>query len=195
MLRDAVRAATPLGLKAKEFMEKGALVPDEVVIGIVSERLKQKDALSGFVLDGFPRTCEQAESLDSSLKNLGIPLDLAIYFKTSLAVIIRRLSGRRICSKCGKTYHMTNFKPKVQGICDDCGADLMQRPDDREEAIENRLKVYEKQTSPLIDYYKKKKNLAEVSGDMEVSELNHALDELFRKKGLGAGIVKDSKRA
>ena len=188
MLREALRAATPLGLKAKEYMEKGGLVPDEIVIGIVSERLKEKDAQAGFILDGFPRTREQAESLDNSLKGLQLPLDLAVYFKTSPAVIIKRLSGRRICSKCGRTYHRVNFKPKVQDICDDCRGDLMQRPDDREEVIENRLKAYEKQTAPLIDYYQKKKLLAEVSGDLEVDALNRALTDLFHKKGLDSGV-------
>ena len=192
MLREALRASTPLGLKAKEYMEKGALVPDEVVIGIVGERLKKKDTQKGFVLDGFPRTSEQAESLDRSLKELGMPLDLAVYFKTSLPVIIRRLSGRRICSKCGHTYHITNFKPKTDGICDRCGADLMQRPDDREEAISNRLKVYDAQTAPLIDYYKKKKFLAEVPGDLEVDALSKALTKLLAEKGLDArSAVKD----
>ena len=186
MLRDSLRAATPLGLKAKEYMEKGALVPDQVVIGVVRERLKKKDTQKGFILDGFPRTSEQAESLDGTLKDLGMPLDLALYFKTSLQVVIRRLSGRRICSKCGHTYHVVNFRPKVEGLCDLCRGDLMQRPDDREEAIENRLKVYEKQTAPLIDYYKKKKFLAEVSGDLEVDDLKKALAEIFRKKGLDA---------
>lgn len=186
MLREALRAGTPLGLKAKTFMDQGGLVPDDVVIGIVGERLKKADAQAGFVLDGFPRTKEQAESLDRMLQDMKMPLDLAVYFKTSKAVIIRRLSGRRICAKCGHTYHMTNFRPKVQGICDECRGELMQRPDDREEAIENRLVVYEKATAPLIDYYKKKGSLAEVSGDLEVDPLNEALEELFRKKGLGA---------
>ena len=186
MLREALRASTPLGLRAKAYMEKGGLVPDEIVIGIVRERLSKKDARTGFVLDGFPRTSQQAESLDATLKEIGMPLDLAAYFKTSLAVIIRRLSGRRICSKCGRTYHLVNFRPRIEGVCDDDGADLMQRPDDREEVIEKRLAAYEKQTAPLIDYYKKKKILAEVSGDLEVDELNRALEELFRKKGLGA---------
>jgi len=186
MLREALREGTPQGLKAKAFMEKGGLVPDEIVIGIVRERLSKKDAKSGFILDGFPRTSQQAESLDKMLTELSMPLDISIYFKTSLAVIIRRLSGRRVCSKCGKTYHMTNFRPKVQGVCDVCSADLMQRPDDREEVIENRLKEYEKQTAPLIDYYKKKKILAEVSGDLEVEPLNVELEMLFRKKGLQA---------
>lgn len=193
MLREALRSATPLGLKAKAYMEKGGLVPDDIVIGIVRERLSKRDAGKGFILDGFPRTSQQAQSLDETLSDLRMPLDLAIYFKTSLAVIIRRLSGRRICSKCGKTYHLVNFKPRMQGICDDCGSDLMQRPDDREEVIENRLKAYEKQTAPLIDHYKKKKVLSEVSGDLEVDDLNKALEELFRKKGLGSRIGAENK--
>ena len=195
MLREALRAATPLGLKAKSYIEKGGLVPDDVVIGIVRERLSKKDAKQGFILDGFPRTSQQAESLDVMLSDLGMPADLALYFKTSLPVIIRRLSGRRICSKCGKTYHLVNFKPKVQGICDECGGELIQRPDDREEVIENRLKEYEKQTAPVIDHYKKKNILAEVSGDLEVKELNDALEVLFRKKGLVASGSKDKSRA
>jgi adenylate kinase len=184
MLREALRAGTAQGLKAKEYMDKGALVPDEVVIAIVRERLGKPDAKRGYILDGFPRTPAQAESLDAMLKELGMPLDLALYFKTSLSVIIRRLSGRRICSKCGKTYHLVNFKPKMQGICDVCGADLMQRADDREEVIKERLVAYEKQTAPLIDYYKKKKTLAEVDGDLEVDPLAEELEKLFAKKGL-----------
>ncbi len=184
MLREALRAGTPLGLKAKSYMERGGLVPDDVVIGIVGERLKQADAQKGFVLDGFPRTKEQAVSLDRMLTDMKMPLDLVIDFETTLGVIIRRLSGRRICAKCGRTYHMTNFRPKTEGVCDDCKGQLMQRPDDREEAIENRLKVYEKATAPLIDYYDGKGNLAKVSGDLEVEPLNAALEELFRKKGL-----------
>ena len=192
MLREALRAGSPLGLKAKAYMEKGGLVPDEVVIGIVAERLKKKDAQAGFILDGYPRTSEQAQSLDTMLTQSDLPLDLAIYFKTSVNVVIKRLSGRRVCSKCGRTYHLVNFKPKVEGICDDCRGELIQRPDDREEVILNRLKEYEKQTAPLIEYYRKKKLLAEVSGDLEVNELNQAMKELFRKKGLGVrSAVKD----
>jgi adenylate kinase len=186
LLREALRAGTPEGLKAKEFMDKGGLVPDAVVIAIVRERLAKSDAKRGFILDGFPRTREQAESLDAMLKELGMPLDVSIYFKTNRPVIIARLSGRRICSKCGKTYHMVNFKPKVQGICDVCGGDLMQRPDDREEVIENRLLAYEKQTAPLIDYYKNKKTLSEVSGDLDVEPLNCALEAIFDKRGIEA---------
>lgn len=184
MLREALREGTALGLKAKTFMEKGALVPDEVVIGIVGERLTKKDCRGGFVLDGFPRTVEQAESLDRMLTELTMPLDLAVDFKTSKDVIIRRLSGRRVCSKCGQTYHMTNFRPKIENVCDKCGGDLMQRADDRIEAIENRLKIYHDTTEPLIHYYRKKKILSEISGDLEVKELNEELKKLFEKKGV-----------
>ncbi len=194
MLREALRSASPLGLKAKEYMEKGALVPDEVVIALVKERLEKNDAKKGFILDGFPRTCEQAESLDRTLGSLKMPVDSAVYFKTSVQVIIRRLSGRRICGKCGKTYHLTNFKPKADGVCDVCGSALVQRPDDKEEAIENRLKVYEKQTAPLIGYYQAKGVLAEISGDWEVAEVGRALEDLFKKKGLLAGSGSKDKR-
>ena len=189
MLREALKAGSPLGLKAKAYMEKGALVPDEVVIGLVSERLSKADAKKGFILDGFPRTPEQAESLDQTLKKLRMPLDLVLYFKTSVTVVIRRLSGRRVCAQCGKNFHLTNFKPKVEGLCDVCGGKLFQRPDDKEETIENRLEVYEHQTKPLIEYYKKKKFLVEVSGDMEVRPLNVDLMDLFQKKGLLTAAV------
>lgn len=184
MLREALKKGTPLGLKAKEYMENGKLVPDEVVIGLVSERLLKKDAEKGFILDGFPRTVEQAKELAKEVKKLNMPLTAVLYFKTSLPVIIRRLSGRRVCQNCGKNYHMTNFRPKADGVCDVCGGRLIQRPDDREETIENRLKVYEKETSPLIDYYKKENLLQEVSGDLDVKELSVHLNQMFEKKGL-----------
>lgn len=186
MLREAIRQGLPAGLKAKEFMDRGDLVPDQLVIDLVAERLKRDDAKNTFILDGFPRTREQAESLDKKLAELKMSLDLVLYFKTSLAVTIRRLSGRRICGQCGKNFHLTNFKPKVEGICDACGGKLVQRPDDREEAIEERLKVYEKLTAPLIEYYRKKGNLAEVSGDLEVEPLNTVLHKLFKKNAAQA---------
>jgi adenylate kinase len=178
MLRDAVRQEKPLGLRAKEFMDKGFLVPDDIVISLVAERLKG-DARNGFILDGFPRTPEQGESLDKTLHDHEMPLDLAIYFRTSLPMIVKRLSGRRICGACGKNYHMTNFRPKVEGVCDACGSKLVQRPDDHEDVLEDRLRVYERQTAPLIDYYSKKKTLAEVDGDLDVPPLIAILKELF----------------
>lgn len=189
MLREAIRAATPLGLKAKEFMEKGGLVPDEVVIALVAERLGKTDARKGFILDGFPRTAEQARRLDEKIKELGLPLSLVVYFKTSVAVIVQRLSGRRVCSTCGRNFHLVNLRPKQEGLCDYCGGKLVERPDDKVETIEKRLKVYEKQTAPLIDYYRKKNLLAEVSGDLDVQDLNVRLMELFQKKGLLAWKV------
>ncbi|OIO39503.1 MAG: adenylate kinase [Candidatus Omnitrophica bacterium CG1_02_49_16] len=184
MLREALKAATPLGLKAKQYMEKGALVPDEVVIALVSDRLSGADAKNGFILDGFPRTPEQAESLDEKLIKLKMPLEVVLYFKTSPAVVVHRLSGRRVCSQCGKNYHLTNFKPKVGGVCDVCGGRLFQRPDDKEETIDHRLKVYAKQTKPLIEYYDRKNILCEISGDLEVRAMNAVLMDLFQKKGL-----------
>jgi adenylate kinase len=184
MLREAVKTGASLGLKAKEYMDQGGLVPDEIVIGLVADRLSRPDAKKGFILDGFPRTPEQAKSLDEKLGELKMPLDRVLYFKTSLAVIIRRLSGRRVCGQCGRNFHLTNLKPKVDGICDACGSRLVQRPDDKEETIEHRLSVYEKQTAPLIDYYQKKGSLTEVAGDLEVRELNlQIMDVLKRKAG------------
>lgn len=184
MLREAIRQSTPLGVKAKEYMDSGQLVPDELVIAMVEERLVKADAKKGYILDGFPRTVEQARKLDESLAKIGMPLHIVLYFKTTKPVIMRRLSGRRICGQCSKNYHMTNFRPKVEGVCDACSGKLVQRPDDKEEAIEKRLQVYEAQTSPLIDYYQKKKNLSEVSGDLEVAPLREILEDLFVKKGL-----------
>ena len=180
MLREAVKAGTQLGLEAKSFMEKGALVPDAVVIGLVGERLKRPDVQKGFMLDGFPRTPEQAESLDKTLVTLKMPIDHVIYFRTSQKVVITRLSGRRVCQKCGKIFHVVNFKPKKDGVCDACSSTLFQRPDDREETVLNRLQVYEKQTAPLIDYYTHKGLLREVSGDLEVNELNAVLKKILK---------------
>lgn len=188
MLREAQKTASALGVKAKEYMDKGLLVPDELVIALVEERLAKPDAQKGFILDGFPRTPEQAKSLDASLSKLKMPVDFVLYFKTSLEVIIRRLSGRRVCSQCGRTFHLTNFKPKVEGVCDSCNGKLVQRPDDKEETIKKRLSVYEEQTAPLIEYYKKTDVLSQVSGDLEVDDLNVVLDKLFRSKGF-AGVT------
>lgn len=181
MLREALKAASPLGLKAKAYMEKGLLVPDDLVIALVKERLSRPDARKGFILDGFPRTPDQAKALDASLKELGMPLSVVFYFKTSLPVVLRRLTGRRVCGKCGKNYHTQNFKPKTDGFCDVCGGKLIQRPDDREETIKNRLEVYDKETFPLIDYYKKQRLLEEIPGDLEVKELNLVLVGRLKK--------------
>lgn len=184
MLREALKNATALGVKAKEFMDRGDLVPDQIVIELVKERLHKPDAEHGFILDGFPRTAEQAESLCEMLEEIRMPLGVAIYFPTTLGMIQRRLGGRRVCGGCGKTYHMTNFRPKKEGVCDVCGKGLVQRSDDHEDAIAHRLEVYEKQTAPVIEYYKKRNLLEEASGDLDVPELTEILDKVFKRRKL-----------
>ena len=179
ILRESVKLAQPLGLKAKSYMDKGELVPDEIVTDIVVERLKKDDTKDGYILDGFPRTLKQAEDLDEALKRAASATDMVIYFATSPAVAIERLSGRRVCKSCGFNYHVKNIPPKKEGICDKCGGSLFQRPDDKEETVRNRLKVYEDQTKPLIDHYVKKGLLKRVSGDMGVDELFKVLSKIF----------------
>lgn len=179
MLRESIKAALPLGLKAKAYMDKGELVPDEVVIGLVADRIKKPDAARGFILDGFPRTVKQAVGLDEALAQLSYSLDMVIYFDTSAEVAIERLSGRRVCKTCGFNYHLKNIPPKKAGICDKCGGTLFQRPDDKEDTVKNRLKVYEDQTKPLVDYYMKKGILKKVSGDLGVDHLFEVLSKVF----------------
>ena len=179
ILRESVKAGLPLGLKAKAFMDKGALVPDEIVTGIVAERLKEPDTRKGFILDGFPRTVNQALALDAALKKIGSGIDMAIYFETSSRVAIERLSGRRVCKSCGFNYHVKNIPPKIEGVCDKCGGELFQRPDDKEATVLNRLKVYEAETKPLIEYYIKKGILKKVSGDLGVEDLFKVLSKVF----------------
>ena len=184
ILRESVKAALPLGLKAKAYMDKGELVPDEVVIGIVAERLENPDTKKGFILDGFPRTVKQAVGLDEALKNIRSGIDMVIYFQTSEKVAIERLTGRRVCKNCGFNYHVKNMPPKKEGVCDKCGSGLYQRPDDNEATVLNRLKVYEEQTKPLVDYYSKKGILKKVSGDLGVADLFKVLSKLFSEAKL-----------
>lgn len=184
MLRDALSKEMPLGKKAKEYMSKGELVPDELVIDIVKERLSNSDVKNGFILDGFPRTLLQAKMLDATLKNIKKKLDAVLYFKTSLEMSIARLSGRRVCKACGANFHVKNIPPKKNGICDYCGGELYQRKDDYEDTIRRRWSVYMEETTPLIDYYKKTGLLEEVSGDLDVAELNKILKALFHRKNL-----------
>lgn len=179
ILRESVKAGEPLGLKAKSYMDKGELVPDEIVTGIVTERLKRPDARQGFILDGYPRTLKQGLDLDAALKMIGSGIDMVIYFDTSERVAIERLSGRRVCKKCGFNYHVKNIPPKKAGQCDKCGGELFQRPDDKEETVRNRLKVYDAQTKPLVDYYAKRGILRKVSGDSNVNELFCVLSKVF----------------
>jgi adenylate kinase len=156
MLRSAVKAGMELGLKAQEFMKKGELVPDSVVIGLIQQRINLDDARAGFILDGFPRTVPQAESLDRMLKELKIKLDCVLKIEVGHQVLIRRLTGRRVCPNCSATFNVETMKPCAEGICDKCGKELIQRADDKPETIENRLSVYRKDTEPLIEFYEAK---------------------------------------
>lgn len=175
MLRARMGDGTPLGKRAKTFIENGRLVPDDLIIEIIAERLKAPDVKGGFILDGFPRTIEQAKALDQMLAASKIPLNLVIDFETSEEVVIRRLSGRRICPKCSANFHVRNIPPKRAGICDTCGTALIQRKDDNEATVRTRLKVYVNQTTPLIQYYRDQGLLKVVDGNLEVGPLEKFL--------------------
>ena len=183
-LREALREKKDVGKRAKEYMEKGDLVPDELVTEIVKDRLSRDDVKKGFILDGYPRTEKQAEDLDRALNSPEKRLDLVIYFKTSPAVSIERLSGRRICRGCNANYHTKNIPPAIEGICDKCGKELYQRKDDKKETVVTRLEVYIQKTKSLIEYYEKKGLLREVPGDFEVESLYNFLVGLFKKEKL-----------
>ena len=165
MLREAVAARTPVGLEAKRYMDTGALVPDDVIIGLMRERLAQPDAAGGFLLDGFPRTIAQAESLERLLKDLGRSLDALIYFDVSTPELMRRLTGRRVCRACGHSFHVVYNPSRRPGVCDLCGGELYQRADDSDATVRNRLEVYERQTAPLLDHYKDRGRLVHVAGE------------------------------
>ncbi len=165
MLREAVAEGTPLGREAKRYMDSGALVPDDVVIGLVDERLARPDAAGGYVLDGFPRTVAQAEALDGLLTRRGQGLDRVIFFDVSRPELIRRLTGRRICRQCGAAFHLVSAPPSVAGRCDQCDGELYQREDDAEATVARRLDVYETQTAPLLDYYRRRGLLVRVAGE------------------------------
>lgn len=171
MFRKAQKDGTELGLKAKSYMEKGQLVPDEVTIGIVRERLAEADCKNGFLLDGFPRTVQQADALDQILTDLGTHLDAVVNIEVAKDFLIERLTGRRVCRGCGATYHVKFNAPKVEGICDKCGGELYQRADDTIETVGNRLDVYAGQTAPLIDYYAAKNLLKNIDGSQSVEKV------------------------
>lgn len=182
ILREAVQNNSPVGRQAKGYMDKGELVPDDIVIKIVVERLSKADVKKGFILDGFPRTKNQAVSLEGELKKIGLLIDDVIYFDTSEKTSIARLSGRRVCRSCGKNYHIVNMPPKKENVCDVCGGELYQRDDDKIETVKNRLKVYKKQTADLIDYYRSRGTLKEISGELNVEEAFNKLKGLFTSK-------------
>ena len=171
MFRAAIKNQTKLGLLAKSYMDQGALVPDEVTIGIVQERLLEDDCKKGFLLDGFPRTIAQAEALDVFLKDNGIVLDAVLDVNVPAEILVRRMVGRRVCKTCGATFHVEFNAPKVEGVCDNCGATLIQRADDTEETAVNRLTVYDNNTAPLLEFYSKKNILKTVNGDQPLDKV------------------------
>ncbi|TAN63926.1 adenylate kinase [bacterium] len=175
ILRSSVKNKTALGLKAKEYMDRGALVPDEIVLGMVVERLKSDDCEKGFILDGFPRNIKQADALETLLGAMGKGIDSVIGIDVERKELVRRLSGRRVCRKCGANYHIIFSPPLNMGVCDKCGAEIYQRDDDREDTIEARLKVYEQETFPLVDYYGKKKLYRPVNGIGSVDTITESV--------------------
>ena len=181
MFRAAIKEGTELGKLAKSYMDKGALVPDEVTIGIVKERLLKDDCKKGFLLDGFPRNVLQAEALDSFMKEQGISLDAVLDVNVDASILIRRIVGRRICKTCGATYHIDFNKPKKEGICDNCGTPLIQRADDTIETAGSRLEVYDKQTAPLLAYYEKQNLLKTVNGDQELNKVFEDIKAVLAK--------------
>jgi adenylate kinase len=175
MLREAVAAGSPLGREAKGYMDQGALVPDDVIIRMMGERLGKADAARGFILDGFPRTIAQADALAKLLNDLGQALDTVVYFDVSEPELLRRLTGRRVCRKCGHTYHLVSNPPKRAGVCDACGGELYQRDDDTEATVRKRLEVYQRQTAPLLDYYRQRHALTTVTGEGSLATIRDAI--------------------
>ncbi len=182
MLREHRAKGTELGKKAQEYMDKGQLVPDEIILGMVKERLSQPDCEKGFILDGFPRTVAQAEALDKLLLDMGKKLDFALALIVPDELLVERLTGRRTCKNCGMMYHVKYKPSKVEGKCDVCGGELYQRPDDNEETVRNRLKVYHEQTAPLIEYYRGKGILREIDGSKSIEEITQQIISILEGK-------------
>lgn len=179
MFRAAIKEGTELGLKAKSFMDQGALVPDEVTIGIVRERLSKEDCNKGFLLDGFPRTVAQASALEEIVKGLGKEIDYVINIDVDSDLLLKRLTGRRICKDCGSTYHLVFNPPAVEGVCDKCGGELYQRSDDNEETVANRLEVNIKQTQPLLNFYEELGYLRNINGVQEIGKVFEDIEALI----------------
>ena len=180
MFRKAISEKTPTGIEAKSYIDQGKLVPDSVTNKLVRERLSEKDCENGFLLDGYPRNLAQAEELDKILKDLGIKLDAVINVSVDDNFLIERITGRRTCTKCGASYHVSFNKPKVEGICDECGSTLIQRPDDSEETIKNRLSVYYEKTKPVLDYYEAQNIVKNVDG---IGEINEIFEKIKKEVG------------
>ena len=179
IFRANIKEGTELGKKAKTYMDQGLLVPDELVVDLVVDRVGKDDAKNGYVLDGFPRTIPQAEALDKALEAIGEKVDYAINVEVPDENIIRRMSGRRACVACGATYHLVHIPPKQEGICDTCGKELILRDDDKPETVKKRLDVYHEQTQPLIDYYTNKGILKEVDGTVDMADVFSAITDIL----------------
>ena len=175
IFRKNIKEGTELGKKAQEYMNAGALVPDELVVDLVKDRLQQDDCKNGFLLDGFPRTIFQAEKLDEFLSESNLKMDIVINLKVEKEALTKRLTGRRVCKDCGASYHIVNIPPKKEGVCDICGGELIQRKDDNIETVENRINVYEEQTAPLIGYYKEAGSLVDFDGEASLDEVFDAI--------------------
>ena len=180
MFRAAMKNGTELGLEAKSYIDKGALVPDEATIGIVRERLSEPDCEKGFLLDGFPRTIEQAEALDKILSDLGRKVEHVVNIKVEEDELVKRLTGRRICKVCGSSYHLVFNPPKVEGVCDKDGGELYQRADDNLETVSNRLEVNIKQSQPLLDFYNNKNVLTDIDGQKDINDVFADVDALLK---------------
>lgn len=178
--RAAMKQETPLGLEAKKFVDQGLLVPDEITIGIVSERIKQDDCVKGFLLDGFPRTISQADALAEILEKENKKIDRVINLRVDRELLMDRLTGRRICRSCGATFHLMFNPTEVDGICDRCDGELYQRADDSAEKVGTRLDEYEKWTAPLLEYYSQKGTLREVNGELEIGQVTQLIDKAVR---------------
>ena len=181
IFRANIKNNTELGKKAKTYMDKGELVPDELVVDLIMDRFKDADCANGYVLDGFPRTIPQAEVLDKALTELGDKIDYAINVDVPDENIIKRMSGRRACVTCGATYHIVHIPPKKEGVCDTCGSELILRDDDKPETVKNRLDVYHKQTQPLIDFYTEKGVLRSVDGTVDMKDVFAAIVAILEK--------------
>lgn len=181
LLRQNVKESTALGKEAKDYMDKGLLVPDELVAKMLKERFLRPDIKAGFILDGYPRTLNQAKTLDRLLKDVHSGIDAVIYLDTSEAVVVQRLSGRLVCSSCGFNFHITNMPPTVAGVCDNCKGSLYQRSDDKEVTVRKRLEVYSREVAALIEYYEKEKKLYRISADLEAEVVLNKIIDLAKK--------------
>ena len=181
IFRKNIKEGTALGKKAVEYMDQGKLVPDDLTVELVKDRLLQDDCKNGFLLDGFPRTIYQADALEDALKSMEQSLDYVINIMVRKELLVERAVGRRVCKDCGQTYHMSFNKPSKEGVCDNCGGVLLQRKDDTEETVENRINVYMEQTEPLIDYYTKKSIIVNVDGEKPITQVSKDIVAKLRK--------------